>query len=197
MPKYNQSNEEIYSIIASIPKGAKGIWAVATRTFKEALKRSGAPEHLQEIRVEFEGTATLGTDYQEMVNSTLTREGKEANFKSKGTYCKPVSENLLIWEGITENTLGKLYFRMYIDYMSTGGVYRYFDKNNKELSQKEYSDWLAKYTTPKKDEGKNQGTDKVVKPRNYEACNVLMLKRIEVFLDRANGMGEESDREAV
>ena len=204
MSRYNQSNEEIYSIISSIPKGAKGIWAVATSTIKKALKNSQAigaptPAHLAEIRIEFEGTATLGTDYQEMVNATLTREGKEADFESKGTYAKPVSDNLLIWEysGKNEALFGKLYFRMYIDYMSTGGVNRYFDGNGREMSQKEYEAWLAEYTTPKKNEGANQGTDKIIKPRNYEASNVLMLKRIEVFLDRANGQGEESDREAV
>lgn len=195
-----QSLEEIYSIISSIPKGARGVFGVATETKKKALKKSkltkaATPEHLAEVKVVFEGTSTLGIDYQDAVNATLDREGKPADFVSQGTYCRPVSENLLIWEysGKNPELQGKLYFRMYIDYMATGGNFRYFDAKGNEMSQAQYEAWKAEYFTEKKDEGANQGTEKVVKPRNYSADAVLYLKRSEVWLDRR----EESEHLAA
>lgn len=204
-----QSNEEIYSIIASIPVSAKGVFAVETETVKTTESGGGitkknrrtkepTPARLQKITTRFTGTATFGLDYAEMVNSQLEREGKTADFESQGTYCKPVSENLLIWEyaGNNKEKIGQLYFRMYIDYMSTGGTCQFFDANGKEISLKEYSqikeDYLAKDY-----ESQSQGTDKEIMPRNVKAENVVYLKRVEVWLERKKDAMGKLIREAV
>jgi hypothetical protein len=188
-------SEEVLSIISSIPPAAKGIFAIKTVTEKNiadgtVLKKSRVskeptPARFHKITTVFDGTATMGTDYEEMVNATLAREGKEADFQALGTYCKPVSENLLIFEysGKDESKRGQLYFRMYIDYMATGGVLQYFDANGEEISPEEYKRIAEEYL-PTKSKSERQGTDKEIKPRNVSAENVYFLKRGEVWLKK-------------
>jgi len=191
-----QSAEEIQSIISSIPKGAKGIFAVETITTVSTAPKDGitkknrrtkepTPARLQKITKIFQGTATFGLDYEEMVNASREREGVTPDFKSQGTYCKPVSDNLLIWEYCGDNPekFGQLYYRMYIDYMATGGVCTFLDANGEEISPEEYKQIKADYLADSEGEGSNQGLVKVVKPRNVKAENVVFLKRGEVWLD--------------
>lgn len=177
------TTDEKVSIIASIPT-VKGIFGFEAVTEKIALKKSRVtkiptPPHLAVIRVHTVATVWMGGDYQTMVNKVREKEGEVADFESQPTYCKPVSENRLVWE---HQKTGQLYFRVYLGYGATMNCeFHAYDCNDRELTPEEYKRVSAEYL-PLKYESNTQGTEQEILVRNYKIENVLRLKRGEEWL---------------
>lgn len=176
--------QEKLSIINSIPR-VNGIFGFSALTEKKSLKKSRitkepTPKRLEKIFVEFTGTVWMGGDYQTMVNKIREKENIEPDFESKGTYCKPVSENLLLWE---HNKTKQLYFRVYLGYGSTFTTsVKFYDAFGDKMTMEEYSE-IKKHYLPLDYENKSQGTEQEILVKNYKVENVTKLKRFETWID--------------
>jgi hypothetical protein len=156
-----------------------GLFSFVAVTTKSPVSKD-APANLREVTVYFAGVVSLGNDYQAAVNARLEKEGKAANFKAKGTYCHPVSDNRLLFK---HNVKNDYYFRVYPNLAPTRKqLIRIFDADGVEVT----ANWsqLRDLYFQKKDDGKSQGLDNPIIVRNYSLKNVKYLKRGEVHLDK-------------
>ena len=182
--------EEKLSVINSIPP-TKGIFGFTAETLKTTdnggvLKKSRktgepTPTRLSRITTLFSGTVFMGTDYQEMVNKQRAKEGVRPDFEASPTYCKPVSENRLLYQ---HNTTGQLYFRVYLGYGATmTSEIEYRDFYGKVIPHAEYKKIKEEYLKKDSDNAK-QGLVDTIEVRNYKVENIIKLKRHETWIDK-------------
>lgn len=186
--KNKMSLEEKLSIIDSIPK-VKGIFGFAAETEKTTtnggvLKKSrttGAPTpaRFHRITTVFTGLVFMGDSYEEMVNKAREKEGKEADFEARPTYCFPVGENKLIYQN---KKTGQLYLRIYMGYgTSMTSSRKYFDTFGVEIPTEEYVKIKEEYLK-KESEASRQGLDNEIRVMNFKVENVTKLKRHETWI---------------
>jgi len=186
-------------ILESLQK-IKGVsdFTLITKTEKVALKKSrttktATPDRFSKITKVKLATVSLGNDYEDEVNNRLLNEGKDANFKAKGTYCAPLAqietrlfESLLKKLGISfQDKFSKIIFKhmekdqFYIriypnlakEYFSENV---YFDVNGDQLTEEEFKAIEAEYLTlPSK--SSQGGLENKIIVNNYKLENVLYL----------------------
>lgn len=165
---------------------ARGIFSFVAVTTKDALKKSRVtkeptPSRLQTVTVYRACVVSLGNDYEAVVNSRLEKEGKEADFVSKGSYCAPVAPNCLVFK---HNEKDSYYLRVYPNLChSVKSVVRYFGADGVEISAEDFKKFEKEYFALK---GCNdsQGLDDAILVNNYKLENVKYLKRGDIHLDQ-------------
>src|ERR1022692_2715662 len=157
--KIMTKKEKIVDALRKI-KGV-GDFQLVAETKREALVKSRVtklptpPKYAIISKVTF-ATVSLGNDYEKEVNKRLVDEGKEAEFKSKGTYCIPlnqVDEGLKLFVNKMLNKIGltfmdklskvlythkekeQLYVRVYPNLAKSYEAYSvYFDAEGTEMT---------------------------------------------------------------
>jgi hypothetical protein len=112
----------------------------------------------------------VGCDYEKVVNAHRDREGKEKDFKSEGTYGIMETRTLLRKDD------GSFQMRVFID-KDDVPVVRWVRDDGTELSPNLVSRLKAEFLPPRKDDGKKQEVEDVVKPRNL-ACESILGFRL-------------------
>lgn len=167
----------------------KGIFRFVAVTEKSPLKKSritkeATPERFSTVFKISDNTVSLGNSYEDLVNGRLEKEGKDANFQSKGTYCHPKTKNRLVWE---HNENGQKYLRVYIGIAGNfNSKVRYIDADGVDIT----ADWEkieAEYFTLSKSSNESQGLDNPIFPLNYKLENVIYLKRGEIEVGEVDG----------
>lgn len=164
---------------------------VTTLTTKEALKRSNAPANLAEIHTIRDMLMRVGGKdaYQSGVNDRKLEEGQAADFKSKGTYNEPISENGIVrrYTGKNPELAGQLYVRTFPNDCKKVGDERYFDADWNPLTEAQAKDAFEKYYA-KKSPNKSQGLKDPLAVNDVRIENVLRVKRSESGFDATPGL---------
>jgi len=162
-----------------------GLFSFVAETKKDALKKSRitkepTPENLSIVTVLKYIIVTLGADYPTEVNKQREKEGMAKDFEAQGTYCVPVSENLIIFKHKERDSY---YLRVYPNLAKSFlSVTKRYDKNGVEISQEQWVKIEAEYF-PLKGDNKKQGTEKPIIVNNYKLENVKWLKHGKVFIN--------------
>lgn len=163
----------------------KGIFSFVAVTTKESLKKSRVtkeptPAHLSTVTIVRACTVSLGHDYESLVNSRLSKEGKEGDFVANSSYCFPYTRNRLVFKHHEKDTF---YLRVYPNIAhSFKSIVRYYDANGLEITSEDFKELEKEYFAIK-GKNDNQGLDDVVLVNNYKLENVKYLKRGEIFIN--------------
>ena len=167
--------QDIIDILSHLEE--RGVFSFVAVTGKTALKKSRVtklptPSHLVSVTKITYSTVSLGNSYEQAVNNRLKKEGKDADFESKGTYCHQVNDSKILYK---HNERDEYYVRVYPNLChSFHTVVKYFDINgtpieNWRIVEEEYF--------PTKGTNTNQGLDNPIAVNNYSLKSVKYLKR--------------------
>ena len=173
--------DQVMSALANLTM--TGVFSFIAMTTKESLVKSRltknpTPENLTVIKKLVYTLVTLGESYEKLVNNQRMKEGKEADFKGRPTYCVPVdaSKNLILYKHKENDQHYMRVYRDLDDKISFKTVTKYFDKNGVDITA-QWKQIEAEYFTIPSNKNASQGTDEKIIVNNYKIENVKFVKR--------------------
>ena len=192
------------SIVETLQKVKdEGDFQFVAETTKEALKKSRVtkeptPERFQKVSKLLVATVRLGSDYEKEVNKKLESEGKETDFKAKGTYTVPLET---LDEGLKKSIKGlleklgikltpktskiiykhaekeQLYVRVYPTLAKNfESNSKYFDAFGAEISHEEWKKIEQEYfTLPSANKSQGLSKENTIIVNNYKLEGILYL----------------------
>ncbi len=157
-----------------------GIFAFEAETEVKTLKKSRltsqpTPDVLLNVKKLLAATVSLGNDYETAVNNRRIKEGSEANFEAKESYCEPVGDNNIVFKHKDKE---QFYLRVYPNLCKSFHTsVSFVSANGQTWTEQEFYKQFSEYLPAPSKSGSTQGLNDPIQVRNYKLENIRKLKR--------------------